>query len=163
LHDHEGRVAIAGFYDRVKPLEDWEREAWRKLPFDGDKLVLKETGVPELFGETGYNSLERVWARPTIEINGIGGGYQGEGTKTVIPREAFAKLTFRLVPNQRPEQIVKQVKMHLERVCPKAVRVEFSGGHMGEPFMTDPHSRDGQAAQHALRRTFPGKEIALIR
>jgi acetylornithine deacetylase/succinyl-diaminopimelate desuccinylase-like protein len=100
LHDHEGRVAIAGFYDRVKPLEDWEREAWRELPFDGDKLVLKETGVPELFGETGYNSLERVWARPTAEINGIGGGYQGKGTKTVIASHAIAKLTFRLVPEQ---------------------------------------------------------------
>jgi len=80
LHDREGRVAIAGFYDRVKPLENWEREAWRKLPVDGDKLVLKETGVPELFGEAGYNSLERIWARPTAEINGIGGGYQGKGT-----------------------------------------------------------------------------------
>src|SRR5947209_807718 len=77
LHDREGRVAIAGFYDRVKPLEKWEREAWRKLPIDGDKLILKETGVPELFGEAGYNSLERIWARPTAEINGIGGGYQG--------------------------------------------------------------------------------------
>ena len=74
LHDREGRVAIDGFYDRVKPLETWEREAWRKLPVDGDKLILKETGVPELFGEAGYNSLERIWARPTAEINGIGGG-----------------------------------------------------------------------------------------
>src|SRR5437868_8146545 len=72
LHDREDRVAIAGFYDRVKPLENWEREAWRKLPVDGDKLILKETGVPELFGEAGYNSLERICARPTAEINGIG-------------------------------------------------------------------------------------------
>ena len=84
LHDRDGRVAIAGFYDRVKPLEDWEREAWRKLPVDGDKLIREETGVPELFGEAGYNSVERIWARPTAEINGIGGGYQGQGTKTVI-------------------------------------------------------------------------------
>src|SRR2546423_2389261 len=106
LHDREGRVTIAGFYDRVKPLEDWEREAWRKLPVDGDKLILKETGVPELFGEAGYNSLERIWARPTAEINGIGGGYQGQGTKTVIPSHAFAKLTFRLVPEQRGDEIL---------------------------------------------------------
>src|SRR6184192_2030434 len=69
LHDPEGRVAIAGFYDRVNPLEDWEREAWRKLPIDGDREVLKETGAPELFGEAGYNSVERIWARPTAEIN----------------------------------------------------------------------------------------------
>src|SRR6266436_3431082 len=78
LHDRDRRVAIAGFYDRVKPLENWEREAWQKLPVDGDKLVLKETGVPELFGEASYNSVERIWARPTAEINGIGGGYQGQ-------------------------------------------------------------------------------------
>ena len=81
LHDREGRVAIAGFYDRVKPLEKWEREAWRKLPVDGDKLIREESGVPELFGEAGYNSVERIWARPTAEINGIGGGYQGQGTR----------------------------------------------------------------------------------
>src|SRR5437660_9376050 len=104
LHEREGRVAIAGFYDRVKPLENWEREAWRKLPVDGDKLILKETGVPELFGEGGYNSLERIWARPTAEINGIGGGYQGQGTKTVIASHAMAKLTFRLVPEQEGDE-----------------------------------------------------------
>src|SRR5437773_6126606 len=76
LHDREGRVAIVGFYDRVKPLEDWERKAWRKLPIDGDREVLKETGARELYGETSYNSFERLWARPTAEINGVGGGYQ---------------------------------------------------------------------------------------
>ena len=81
LHDRDGRVAIAGFYDRVKPLEDWEREAWRKLPVDGDKLIREETGVPELFGEAGYNSVERIWARPTAEINGIGGGLSGARDK----------------------------------------------------------------------------------
>ncbi|HEY1894320.1 MAG TPA: M20/M25/M40 family metallo-hydrolase, partial [Chthoniobacterales bacterium] len=113
LHDREGRVAIAGFYDRVKPLEDWEREAWRKLPIDGDREVLKETGAPELFGETGYNSFERLWARPTAEINGIGGGYQGKGTKTVIGSHAMAKLTFRLVPNQEGDDILKLARTHL--------------------------------------------------
>jgi acetylornithine deacetylase/succinyl-diaminopimelate desuccinylase-like protein len=162
LHDENGRVAVEGFYDDVAPLQDWEKEAWVKLPTN-DARIRELTGAPELFGESGYSGVERIWARPTVEINGIGGGYQGEGTKTVIPREAFAKLTFRLVPNQQPEQVVKQVKAHLERVCPKAVRVEFSGGHTGEPFLTDPHSRDGQAAQRALRHTFPGKEVALIR
>ena len=110
LHDREGRVAIAGFYDRVKPLEEWEREAWRKLPVDGDKLILEETGVSELFGEAGYNSVERIWARPTAEINGIGGGYQGQGTKTVIASHAMAKLTFRLVPEQEGDEILKLAK-----------------------------------------------------
>ena len=85
---------------KVKPLEDWEREAWRKLPIDSDKEILDETGAPELFGEKGFSTLERLWARPTAEINGIGGGYQGPGTKTVIASHAMAKLTFRLVPNQ---------------------------------------------------------------
>src|SRR5581483_720013 len=148
LHDAEGRVAVPGFYDGVAPLQDWEKESWAKLPLD-DNAVWEITGVPELFGEHGYSALERVWARPTIEINGIGGGYQGEGTKTVIPREAFAKLTFRLVPNQRPEQVVEQVRKHLERVSPAAVRVEFSGGHTGEPFFTDPNSAPAKAAQRA--------------
>ena len=102
LHDRDGRVAIAGFYDRVKPLEDWEREAWRKLPVDGDKLIREETGVPELFGEAGYNSVERIWARPTAEINGIGGGYQGQGTKTVIRQPRVRETD--VPPCSRPER-----------------------------------------------------------
>src|ERR1700686_5871107 len=100
LHDDKGHVAIEGFYDKAKPLEDWERKAWRGLPLDGDKAILDETGAPALFGEAGYSTLERIWGRPTAEINGIGGGYQGVGTKTVIASHAMAKLTFRLVPNQ---------------------------------------------------------------
>jgi acetylornithine deacetylase/succinyl-diaminopimelate desuccinylase-like protein len=162
LHDREGRVAIAGFYDRVKPLEDWEREAWRKLPFDGDKLVLKETGVPELFGETGYNSLERVWARPTAEINGIGGGYQGKGTKTVIASHAMAKLTFRLVPEQEGDEILKLAKTHLRKNLPKGVTLEITDGHSGPWYLTDPHSPIGDAAQRALRKAF-NADVALIR
>ncbi len=122
LHDRDGRVAIAGFYDRVKPLEDWEREAWRKLPVDGDKLIREETGVPELFGEAGYNSVERIWARPTAEINGIGGGYQGQGTKTVIASHAFAKLTFRLVPDRKAKKFWNWRRRICKKICPKASR-----------------------------------------
>src|SRR5207247_4973499 len=162
LHDREGRVAIAGFYDRVKPLENWEREAWRKLPVDGDKLVLKETGVPELFGEAGYNSVERIWARPTAEINGIGGGYQGKGTKTVIPRHAFAQPTFRLVPEERGDEILKQAKEHLRKHLPKGVTLEITDGHSGPWYLTDPHSAIGEAAQRALRKAF-NHGVALIR
>src|SRR5438046_1475415 len=121
LHDREGRVAIVGFYDRVKPLEDWERKAWRKLPIDGDREVLKETGAPELFGETGYNSFERLWARPTAEINGVGGGYQGTGTKTVIASHAMAKLTFRLVAYQEGDDIVKLPRAHLRKNLHKGI------------------------------------------
>jgi acetylornithine deacetylase/succinyl-diaminopimelate desuccinylase-like protein len=162
LHDREGRVAIAGFYDRVKPLEDWEREAWRKLPVDGDQLVLKETGVPELFGETGYNSMERIWARPTAEINGIGGGYQGKGTKTVIASHAMAKLTFRLVPEQEGDDILKLAKAHLRKNLPKGVTMEITDGHSGPWYLTDPHSAIGEAAQRALRKAFD-RDVALIR
>src|SRR6266478_3053959 len=162
LHDREGRVAIAGFYDRVKPLEKWEREAWRKLPVDGDKLILKETGVPELFGEAGYNSLERIWARPTAEINGIGGGYQGKGTKTVIASHAMAKLTFRLVPEQEGDEIQKLAKEHLQKNLPKGVTLEITSGHSGPWYLTDPHSALGEAAQRALQKAF-NRDPALIR
>jgi acetylornithine deacetylase/succinyl-diaminopimelate desuccinylase-like protein len=162
LHDREGRVAIAGFYDRVKPLENWEREAWRKLPVDGDKLILDETGVPELFGEAGYDSLERLWARPTAEINGIGGGYQGKGTKTVIASHAMAKLTFRLVPEQEGDEILKLAKTHLRKNLPKGVTLEITDGHSGPWYLTDPHSPTGESAQRALRKAF-NAEVALIR
>ena len=162
LHDREGRVAIAGFYDRVKPLEKWEREAWRKLPVDGDKLIREETGVPELFGEAGYNSLERVWARPTAEINGIGGGYQGQGTKTVIASHAMAKLTFRLVPDQEGDEILKLARAHLQKNLPKGVTMEITDGHSGPWYLTDPNSTIGKAAQRALRKAFD-RDPALIR
>lgn len=162
LHYREGRVAIAGFYDRVKPLEKWEREAWRKLPVDGDKLIREETGVPELFGEAGYNSLERIWARPTAEINGIGGGYQGQGTKTVIPSHAMAKLTFRLVPDQEGDEILKLARDHLEKNLPKGVTMEITDGHSGPWYLTDPNSTIGEAAQRALRKAFD-RDPALIR
>src|SRR5213596_254827 len=162
LHDREGRVAIAGFYDRVKPLEDWEREAWRKLPVDGDKLIREETGVPELFGEAGYNSVERIWARPTAEINGIGGGYQGRGTKTVIASHAMAKLTFRLVPDQQGDEIQELAQAHLQKNLPKAVTMEMTAGHSGPWYLTDPYSTLGEAARRALRKAF-NRDAALIR
>jgi acetylornithine deacetylase/succinyl-diaminopimelate desuccinylase-like protein len=162
LHDRESRVAIAGFYDRVKPLEKWEREAWGKLPVDGDKLILKETGVPELFGEAGYNSLERIWARPTAEINGIGGGYQGQGTKTVIASHAMAKLTFRLVPDQEGDEILKLARAHLQKNLANGVTMEITDGHSGPWYLTDPYSAIGEAAQRALREAF-NRDPALIR
>jgi acetylornithine deacetylase/succinyl-diaminopimelate desuccinylase-like protein len=162
LHDREGDVAIAGFYDRVKPLENWEREAWRKLPVDGDKLNLEETGVPELFGEAGYNSFERIWARPTAEINGIGGGYQGKGTKTVIASHAMAKLTFRLVPDQQGDEIQELAQAYLRKNLPKGVIMEITAGHSGPWYLTDPHSAIGEAAQRALRKAFD-RDVALIR
>jgi acetylornithine deacetylase/succinyl-diaminopimelate desuccinylase-like protein len=162
LHDDSGHVAINGFYDDVKPLEEWEREAWRKLPINADKEILAETGAPALFGENGFSTLERLWARPTAEINGIGGGYQGKGTKTVIASHAMAKLTFRLVPNQNGDAILKLAHQHLEKHLPPGVTMEITDGHSGPWYLTDPHSQFGQAAQHALKEAFKA-EVALIR
>jgi len=118
--------------------------------------------VPELFGEAGYNSVERIWARPTAEINGIGGGYQGKGTKTVIASHAMAKLTFRLVPEQRGDEILELAEVHLQKNLPKGVTIEITTGHSGPWYLTDPHSPLGEAAQHALRNAF-NREAALIR
>lgn len=161
LHDAEGRVRIPGFYDAVKPLADWERKAWAALG-DGDAETLMLTGSPTLFGEPGYTERERRWARPTAEINGIGGGYQGEGSKTVIAREAFVKLSFRLVPDQDPEQILDLATAHLQAHVPPGVRLEIIRGHTGQAYLMDPHSSLGQAAQRALTKTFGG-QVALIR
>jgi acetylornithine deacetylase/succinyl-diaminopimelate desuccinylase-like protein len=162
LHDREGRVAVGGFYDQVTPLENWEREAWKNLPVDLDAQLLEETGAPALFGEPGFTSTERIWARPTVEFNGIGGGYQGKGSKTVIPSFAMAKLTFRLVPNQDPAEILTLLQQHLRKNLPAGVELEMEAGHTGPWYLTDPRSPNGQAAQRALRDAFGG-EVALIR
>jgi acetylornithine deacetylase/succinyl-diaminopimelate desuccinylase-like protein len=161
LHDAEGRVRIPGFYDAVQPLQDWEREAWASLG-DGDAEMLSLTGAPALFGEAGFSERERRWARPTAEVNGIGGGYQGEGSKTVIPREAFVKLSFRLVPNQEPDKVLQAAADYLRAQAPESVRLEIVPGHTGQAYLMDPHSPLGQAAQRALRTTFGGN-VALIR
>jgi acetylornithine deacetylase/succinyl-diaminopimelate desuccinylase-like protein len=162
LHDQNGHIAVEGFYDDILPLQDWERAAWKKLPLDPDSEMLKETGAPALFGEAGFSTLERIWARPTAEINGIGGGYQGPGTKTVLPSHAMAKLTFRLVPNQKADAVVDLVKKHLQKNLPPGVTLEMTSGHHGPWYLTDPHSKFGQAAQRALKKAF-NKDVALIR
>jgi acetylornithine deacetylase/succinyl-diaminopimelate desuccinylase-like protein len=162
LHDNDGHIAVPGFYDDVQPLQDWEREMWSKLPIDADALVLHESSAPALFGEKGFSTFERIWARPTAEINGMGGGYQGKGTKTVLPSYAFAKLTFRLVPNQKADVVVDLAKKHLQKNLPEGVILEMSSGHHGPWYLTDPHSKFGEAAQRALRKAF-NKDVALIR
>ena len=161
LHDANGQVLVDGFYDDVHPLQSWEKEAWAKLP-PADASLIEQTGAPGLFGEAGFDSRERIWSRPTAELNGIGGGYQGAGSKTVIPSSAFAKLTFRLVPDQKPDTVIRQVREHLARVVPPGIRLEIEEGHVGEPYLMDPNSKFGLAAQRAAKRTF-GNEIALIR
>lgn len=161
LHDADQRIQIEGFYDDVRPLEDWEREAWATLPIpEGETLAL--TGAPELCGEAGYTELEQRWARPTAEVNGIGGGYQGAGSKTVLPSKAFAKISFRLVPDQKPGVILDLARRHFERHAPPGVTVEIVPGHTGQAYLLDPRGEAGAAARRALGRAFPG-DTALIR
>ena len=162
LHDAEGNIAIEGFYDEVRPLEQWERDMWADVPGMTEQDMLAITGSPALFGEPGYSSAERLWARPTAEVNGIAGGYQGEGSKTVLPAEAMAKFSFRLVPDQDPKDIMEKVQAHLEKHAPEGVTVEVEVGHDGKPFYADPNSENGKAGQAALRAAF-GKEPVLIR
>ena len=134
---------------------------WAKVPGLSDQDYLKVTGSPDTFGEPGYSSAERVFARPTAEVNGIGGGYQGEGSKTVIPSEAFVKFSFRLVPDQDPQIILKRLRAHLEKHCPPGVKLVVEDGHDGKPYACDPHSEFGEAAQRALKRTFPGEPMLI--
>lgn len=161
LHDDSGTVQVPGFCDAVLPLADWERESWKRLG-DTEAETKAITGVPELFGEPGFTELERRWARPTAEVNGIGGGWQGEGSKTVIAREAFAKFSFRLVPDQQPEAVLEAVEKHLRAHTPPGIRLEVELGHTGMPYLMDPFSPFGKAAQQALEKTFGGQP-ALIR
>ncbi|HEY8965303.1 MAG TPA: dipeptidase [Candidatus Methylacidiphilales bacterium] len=162
LHRADGSVAVPGFYDGVQPAADWEREAWAKLPF-GPEQLLAASGAPALGGEDALSVHERLWARPTAEVNGLWGGYQGEGSKTVLPAEAHAKLTFRLVPGQESAKVLAAVEAHLRAQAPKTVRIEVKPGHAGEAYVTSPITGWGAAAQAALRTAFPGKEVALTR
>lgn len=162
LHDKNLKVAIDGFYDGVQPIAAWERRSWRKLPLTDD-VLLGMTGAPALRGEKKFSALERIWARPTAEVNGIGSGYQGEGTKTVLPSKAMAKLTFRLVPGQNPQHVQELAGTWLRQNAPPSVRLEIILGHSGEPYAVDPNAGFGVAAQKALKRTLPGEKIALIR
>jgi acetylornithine deacetylase/succinyl-diaminopimelate desuccinylase-like protein len=125
LHDADGRVAVPGFYDDVGALSAGERDAIAALPYD-ERAYLAQIGAPAAFGEPGYTTLERQWTRPTVEVNGMWGGYQGPGQKTVIPSEAHAKITCRLVPDQDPETAAALVKRHLEAHVPAATRLSVS-------------------------------------
>jgi acetylornithine deacetylase/succinyl-diaminopimelate desuccinylase-like protein len=161
LRDKNGRVAVPGFYDDVAPLTPFERKQLARLPFN-ERAYQKFLGVPKLFGEKGYTPIEQRSARPTLEINGLTSGYQGEGSKTIIPAWASAKLTMRLVPNQTPDRTRKLVVQHLRKICPPTVRMELHEGHGGEPYIVSPKSRQAQAALRALRKAF-GHEPVLLR
>jgi acetylornithine deacetylase/succinyl-diaminopimelate desuccinylase-like protein len=161
LHSEDGSVAVPGFYNRVKPIAAWERDRWRQLPVS-DEAWLKTTGARALAGEKGYSTLERVWARPTAEINGLASGYQGEGPKTIVPSKAMAKLSFRLVPDQDPDELRPMIVDFLKSQCPSDVAIEFVPQHQGKPYLFPIKSPLAEAAQRALQNTFD-KPIAFIR
>ena len=135
FRDKEGTIAVEGFYDNVRPISDEERAAYQALGFDEEALK-DELGVPELFGEKGYTHLEQTWVRPTLELNGIFGGFSGEGIKTVLPAEAGVKITCRLVPDQDPDEIVEKLKAHIEKHKPVGVTVTVTEFDKGKPFIT---------------------------
>jgi acetylornithine deacetylase/succinyl-diaminopimelate desuccinylase-like protein len=153
MKDRGGRVKIPGFYDAVRPLEDAERTAWKALPFN-ERQYRKQLGAPKLFGESGYSTLERVWARPTLEVNGLLGGFTGEGAKTVIPAVAMAKVSMRLVPDQDPDVIAKLFEDYVRRISPKTVTVTVTRMHGGHPWITSYDNPYVQAASRAIERGF---------
>ena len=154
LHQPDGRVAVAGFYDRVKGLSAAERAEIAALPFD-EAAYLAQVGAPAAFGEPGYATLERQWTRPTLEVNGMWGGYQGPGTKTVVPSEAHAKITCRLVPDQDPDEVVALVTRHLERHVPPGTTVSIRpGDHGARPAHIARDHPVLQAAQAALSEVY---------
>ncbi|MSR43682.1 MAG: dipeptidase [Pedosphaera sp.] len=161
LRDKNGRVTVAGFYDGVKSLSAFERKQLARLPFNAAQYR-KFLGVPQLFGERGHTAVEQRSARPTVEINGLTSGYQGPGSKTIVPSWASAKLTFRLVPGQDPKRILHLVARHLRKICPPTVRLEISEGHGGEPYLVSPTGPQAQAALRALKAAF-GREPVLMR
>jgi acetylornithine deacetylase/succinyl-diaminopimelate desuccinylase-like protein len=153
LHDREGRVAIPGFYDEVEPLTVQEREAFAQLPWD-DGEYARSLGVKALYGEPGHSTLERLWARPTLDCHGIWGGFTGEGVKTVLPAKAAVKISMRLVPNQCPDKIAQLVEQHVKKLTPETVRSRVRCQGTAEPALTPLDSAGVKAAVAALERGF---------
>ncbi len=158
LHDKNGRVTVKGFYNDVRSLTKAERSAFTKLPWN-DKNYAKDLGVKQLYGEKGFTTLERLWARPTLECNGIWGGYTGEGAKTVLPSKAFAKISMRIVPDQTSEKIGRLFEQHVRRIAPKTVNVKVQFLHGGEPAITPIESPGVKAAATALQKGFGKKPL----
>jgi acetylornithine deacetylase/succinyl-diaminopimelate desuccinylase-like protein len=161
IRDASGRINIPGFYDDVAPLSAFERKQFARFPIQDHDLE-KLLGVKKLFGERGYTPTEQRSARPTFEINGLTSGYQGHGSKTIVPAWARAKITCRLVPHQRPSRIRKVVCDYLRKICPPTVRLEIEAGHGAEAYLVSPQSREAKAALRALKAAF-GRPPILMR
>ena len=149
MHDDQGRVTLPGFYDSVRPLDPVEREELARLPH-GDEFILEQSGVPELYGETGYTNVERIGARPTLEVNGLLSGFTGEGSKTVLPSKAMAKISMRLVPDQDPDQVMEQLRQYLEQNTPPTVHWELIKHAGGSASISDIHHPAVAAMEKAL-------------
>lgn len=161
VRDDKGRIRIPGFYDDVEKLSAFERRQMKRLPFKSD-AYRKFLGVPALKGEAGYTSIEQRSARPTFEINGLTSGYQGQGSKTIVPAWACAKITMRLVPNQNPARIQAAAARYLKKMCPPTVRLQIQMGHGGQPYVMSPTSELAKAGLQSLRKAF-GHEPVLFR
>jgi len=158
MKDRRGRVKVPGFYADVRPLEAREREAWAALPFN-EKKFRKDFGIPRLAGEAGYTTLERLWARPTLEVNGLLSGFTGEGAKTVLPGVAMAKISMRLVPDQDPDKIADLFEAYCRKIAPKTVELTVTRMHGGRPWMTSHDHPYMQAAARAIERSFGRRPV----
>src|SRR6266496_3249469 len=158
MKDRGGHIKIPGFYDDVVPLTQEERDAWAKLPFS-EKQYRKDFGVPKLQGETDYTTLERTWARPTLEVNGLLSGFTGEGAKTVLPAVAMAKISMRLVPDQAPDKIAALFEDYIRKLAPKTVEATVTRMHGGKPWMTSYDNLFVQAAARAIEKGFGQKPV----
>ncbi len=161
LKDSDGRATQPGFYDAVKKIDAAERDLLRAAPFD-EPAYLAESGAPAPFGEAGYTTLERISVRPTLDVNGMWSGYTGEGSKTVLPSFAAAKVSMRLVPDQDPEALFGRFEVHVKRLAPPGVTVVVKNLHGGAPFVTDPRHPMIESARRALSRAWP-KPVAMMR
>ena len=161
LRDKKGRIAVPGFYEKVQKLSAYERRQLKRLPYS-ERAYKKLLGVPDLFGEAGFTAIEQRSARPTLEINGLTSGYQGEGSKTIVPAWASAKITCRLVPNQSPREVNRLLKAQLKKLCPPTVKLEIEDGHGADPYLVPPGGPRAQAALAALREAF-GYEPVILR
>ncbi len=158
MKDKGGRIKIPGFYEDVVPLRDEERQEFARLPFN-ERKYRQELGAPKLFGESGYTTLERVWARPTFEVNGLLSGFTGDGAKTVLPAVAMAKVSMRLVPNQEPRKIGDLFEAYVKKVMPKSVTCTLTRMHGGKPWMTAFDNQYVQAAGRAIERGFGKRPV----
>ncbi len=162
LKDREGKILIPGFYDDVEVPSAEEKAAWKRLPFDEEHYREKEVGSPVLTGEAGHSVLERTWARPTLDVHGMPGGFTGAGAKTVIPARATAKVSMRLVPGMTPKKSFAQYMSFVESLTPKGVTVEVRMIHSGDPIVVGTDNPYVTAAKGAMREVF-GKETVFVR